>query len=373
MLKYQYNLDLRMGRMRSISGGLTTILIISLLVSGCFWQKPAPEYTLYSDSMLDSFNTVITLVAYARDQAEFDAYFQLARDRFRELHQLFDIYNNYPGVNNLKTINDMAGRQPVQVDPLIIDLLVLARDWALSGRKTNIALGPVLYLWHQYREEAGFDPANARLPSREELEEAAKHTDISSVIIDRENSTVFLADSRMRLDVGAVAKGYATELVARELEAAGLKSGAINSGGNIRTIGKPLDGKRERWGIGIFDPDSFLFAEDRDLDMVYINDASVVSSGDYQRYYYVDGKRYHHLIDPDTLMPATQYRAITVVTRDSGYADLLSTELFLLPYEESRELADSLDGVEALWVMPDGEVRFTRGLKDILRSQGATP
>lgn len=373
MLKYQYNLDLRMGIMRRNSIGLTMVLILSLLLSGCFWKKPTPEYILHSDSMLDSFNTVITLVAYAKDQAEFDSYFQLAQARFQELHRLFDIYNNYPGINNLKTINDMAGQQPVQVDPIIIDMLVLARDWALNGGKTNIALGPVLQIWHQYREEAGFDPANAQLPPREDLEAAAEFTDIGSVVIDTENNTVFLPDRRMRLDVGAIAKGYATELVAQELVAAGLKSGAINSGGNIRTIGKPLDGTRQRWGIGIFDPDSPLFAEDRDLDMVYINDASVVSSGDYQRYYYVDGKRYHHLIDPDTLMPATHYRAVTVVTRDSGCADLLSTELFLLPYPQSRELADSLEGVEALWVMPDGQVRFTQGLKEILRSHGAMP
>jgi len=204
------------------------------------------------------------------------------------------------------------------------------------------------------------------------LQAALEFSDIDDVVIDEEQGTIFLPHRRMSLDVGAFAKGYATELVATELEAAGLKSGAISSGGNIRTIGKPLDGKRERWGVGIFDPDSTLFSEDRDLDMVYVNDASVVSSGDYQRYYYVGGERYHHLIDPTTLMPAAHYRAVTVVTPDSGLADLVSTELFLLPYNESRQLADSMPEIEALWVMPDGEVRITDGMKKILQSYGAS-
>lgn len=357
---------------KTASGLLITVLLLSLLFSGC-WLKPASGYTLYSDSMLDSFNTVITLVGYTKSRAEFDGYFQLAQGRFIELHQRFDIYNDYPGVNNIKTINDQAGIQPVQVDPVTLNMLSFARDGAQLSGKTNIALGPVLQLWHRYREEANYDPENAQLPPREDLEEAAKFTDIEKVIIDKDNSTVFLPDHRMSLDAGAVAKGYATEIVAQELKAAGLKSFALNSGGNVRVMDGPLDGVRKLWGIGIFDPDSLLFDDDRDLDMVYINDASVVSSGDYQRYYFVNGVRLHHLIDPTTLMPATHYRAVTVVARDSGYADLLSTELYLLPYGESRSLADSLEGVEALWVMPDGEVRFTSGLKSKLRSYGSSP
>lgn len=352
--------------------GLTILLILALLLSACSWNRPVSEYTLYSDAMLDTFNTVITLVAYTKDEAEFESYFLQAQSRFIELHQQFDIYNNYPGINNVKTINDQAGIEPVPVSPELLDLVILAKDWAQGGRRTNIALGPVLELWHQYRTDANYDPVNAQIPPLDALQAALEFSDIDDVVIDEEQGTIFLPHRRMSLDVGAFAKGYATELVATELEAAGLKSGAISSGGNIRTIGKPLDGKRERWGVGIFDPDSTLFSEDRDLDMVYVNDASVVSSGDYQRYYYVGGERYHHLIDPTTLMPAAYYRAVTVVTPDSGLADLVSTELFLLPYNESRQLADSMPEIEALWVMPDGEVRITDGMKKILQSYGAS-
>lgn len=351
-------------------GAILPVILLTFSIAACsLFNTPKSEYSMYSDTMLDSFNTLIMVVGYTKTEAEFEEYFELAEARFKELHKLYDIYNNYDGINNVKTINDMAGMEPVQVDQDLLDLIMLGKEWVLSGHgQTNIALGPVLKIWHEYRIEGIDDPEHAQVPPMEMLEEAIQFTDIEKVIIDEENRTVFLSDSRMSLDVGAIAKGYATELVARELEAAGLSSGAINSGGNVRTIGRPLDGKRENWSVGVFDPSSSLFSEDRDLDTVHVNNASVVSSGDYQRYYYVGGTRYHHLIDPVTLMPGNFYRAVTVVTPDAGRADLISTELFLLPYEESRALADTSDGVEALWVMPDGEVRITDGMQDILGS-----
>ena len=355
--------------MRRLIAGCAIALV---LFTACNPQ-PKTEYAKYTNSALGSFDTLITLVAYTKTEAEFNGYFEQAKTRFAELHQLYDIYHNYEGINNLKTINDNAGVKPVQVAWEILDLIRLAKEWAYTGKgQTNIALGPVLAIWHEYRTEGLDDPDTAALPPRDLVLEAAKYTESDDVIIDEEKSTVFLKDRRMKLDVGALAKGFATELVARELEAAGLKSGAIGAGGNIRTIGKPLDGIREKWGIGIQDPNSTLFSEDRNLDTLYVNDLSVVTSGDYQRYYYVDGQRYHHLINPATLMPAAYYRAVTVVAPDSGLADLLSTELFLLPYEESRKLADSLNDVEAMWVLPDGEVRITEGMKAMLRSHGAT-
>lgn len=347
-------------------------LILSIASPFCSCQ-PKAEYTWHSEVLTGYFDTIITLVAYTKTQVEFDAFLAEAEAEFGRLHRLYDIYSNYPGLANAKTINDQAGLQPVVVDADLLNLVKMAREWSLSGtRKTNIALGPVLEIWHSYRREGLNDPEKAQLPPREQLEAATQYTDASEILIDEKLSTVFLTDRRMSLDLGAVAKGYATEIVARKLQASGLTSGAINAGGNVRTIGKPLDGVRDRWGIGIMDPDSSLFTDDRNLDVVYVTDSAVVTSGDYQRYYYVQGVRYHHLIDPDTLFPAEYYRALTVVTKDSGLADLLSTELFLLPYEEGRALAESFENVQVMWIMPGGEVRVTPGLEKLLRSNGAS-
>lgn len=361
--------------MKGANGKLVVGLVVVLLLGGAFavHQITTQRYEKYSSSFLDTFNTVTIVVAYTRNEGEFDAYFDKIHSRFQELHRLYNIYDDYPGISNIKTINDNAGIKPVKVSKEIIDLILFAKDWyERTDAKTNIAMGSVLELWHEYREVGRDDPASAQLPPMDQLQEAATHTNIHDVIVDAKNSTVYLADGGMRLDVGAVAKGYATELVAKEMMAQGLKSAMISAGGNIRAMGKPLDGIRERWGVGIQDPDASIIAEEGLLDVVFVNDASVVSSGDYQRYYVVDGQVMHHIIDPATLMPGDYYRAVSVVAEDSGVADFLSTELFLLPFGESKALANSLDGVEALWVMEDGQVEITEGMGKIMRSHGAS-
>ncbi len=359
---------------RCISGILAVVLSVSLL-NGC--TAPSGNdlgYTKYSDSFFESFDTVTTIVAYTKNENEFKLYFDKIRTRFRELHKLYDIYNNYEGINNIKTVNDNAGIAPVMVSDEITSLLEFAMECeSLTSGAVNVAMGAVLKVWHDYRERGTDDPQEAELPPFEVLEAAAAHTSIINVVINKGDSTVYLTDPNMSIDLGAVAKGYATELVATEMVNEGMISGIISAGGNIRTIGKPLDGIRERWGVGIQDPDEPVFSDDGNLlDVVYINDGSVVSSGDYERYYTVAGKRYHHIIDPATLMPGSYYRGVTIVTGNSALADALSTAVFLMPFDTGRKFVEELDGVEAMWVMPDGRTYATSGLEKILRSHGAS-
>lgn len=353
------------------------ILFMSIvLLSGCMNESQSvySEYQKYSNTFFDSFDTIIQVVAYTKSEEEFNQYYEQIHNRFLELHRQYDIFNQYEGINNLKTINDSAGFEPVSVSQDIIDLIQYCKQWyAEAGEETNIAMGEVLSIWQEYRDEAIVNPEEAKLPPIEELRAAAQHMDMSNVIVDTDKRTVYLADPNMSLNVGAVAKGYATEIVAREIKAAGLQSAIISAGGNVRTIGTPYDGIRDHWGIGIQHPDRLtVTAEENLLDTVFIDEASVVSSGDYQRYYEVDGKRIHHLIDPKTLMPGDYYRAVTVVTKDAGLADFLSTVLFLLPYEQSKAYVDQMDGVEALWVLKDGTVTASKGMEQILKSKGAT-
>ena len=359
--------------MKRITYFVMMLILVSLIFTGC-QKAPKSEYYKYSNTFFGTFDTLTQVVGYTKSEQEFEEYFEKIRSRFEELHKMYDKYNNYEGINNIKTINDNAGIKHVKVDKEIVDIILFAKDWnKRTGGRTNIAMGAVLSIWHDYREQGKDDPQNAKLPPMEGLREAAKHTDIDKVIVDEQNSTVYLADNRMSLDVGAIAKGFATEIVVKEIQASGFVSGIISPGGNIRVLGKPLDGVRERWGIGIQDPRKMIVtAEENLLDTIFLNNASVVSSGDYQRYYVVDGKVIHHLIDTDTLMPGDYYRAITIVTEDSGLADFLSTTAFLLPYDKSRELVESLENVEAVWVMQDGKVEATEGMKKIMKSHGAT-
>lgn len=354
------------------TAGVLAVLAFVLILRGDLRMRS--KYAKYSDSFFDTFDTVITVVAYTGSEQDFRSAFERIHARFRELHNLYDTYNTYEGLNNMKTINENAGVQPVKVSREITDLILFSKDWyARTGERTNIAMGAVLRIWHDYRQAGMHDPERAEVPPMEALSDASFHTDLDKVIVNEEEGTVYLEDPRMSLDVGAVAKGFATELVARELEQAGMESVLLSSGGNIRAIGKPLDGERERWGIGLQDPETAVFSDEADyLDVIFVRDSSVATSGGYQRYYVVDGEVYHHIIDPKTLMPADYYRAVTVKTDHAGLADFLSTTLFLLPYEQSSALAESLEGVDALWVMPDGEIRTTQGMQKIMRSKGAS-
>lgn len=347
------------------------LLAVCMLVSsaaGC--QKN----NKFQSNFMDTFDTVVIVMAYTQTEEQFDELLGIAHDEFLNMHKLFDIYHDYDGVNNVKTINDNAGVQPVKVDSHIIELIKLAKEWYEKTDGTiNIAMGAVLSIWHDYREAGIDDPGSAQLPPMDALEAASQHTDIDNVIVDEAASTVYLSDKDMRLDVGAVAKGYATEVVTNMLIDKGYNSVLISAGGNVRAIGHPLDGKRVKWGVGIKDPDSPLAGsvdESNLLDVAFVTDLSVVSSGVYERFYTVDGNQYHHLIDPVTLMPADYYKAVTVMTKNSGIADLLSTALFLMPPDKAVDFAENLEGVEALWVMPDNELMMTSGMKPLLRDLG---
>lgn len=343
---------------------------ITFNLSGCGKNE---VYQRFDGTFFESFDTVTRVVMYTQSKSDYERYMDYIESRFWELHRLYDKYNDYDGINNIKTINDMAGIEPVEVEDEIIDLILFSKKWyEIAGDETNIAFGPVLQVWSKYRDIAEADPSEASIPTMEELEEANKYIDIDKIIVDIENKTVFLEDENMYLDVGAVAKGYATELVAKEVEAMGLNSALISAGGNIRGIGKPEDNVRGKWGVGLQNPDKNIIDTGNILETVFINNMSIVSSGDYERYYYYEDQRIHHIIDSKTLMPGDYHRAVTIVTEDSGVADFLSTSIFLLNYEDGRLLADSLEGVEVLWVTKEGEVLYTEGFKKIMLSHGAT-
>jgi thiamine biosynthesis lipoprotein len=348
------------------------LIIISLLISiSACSNESNSGYTKYSYEFLGTFDTVIQIMGYAKNADEFEIMAEICQERFVELNKLYDIYNDYDGINNVKSINDNAGIKPVEVQQEIIDLILFSKEWYnKTNRKCNIAMGSVLSIWHDYREKGINNPEEAEIPPLEILKEAMKFTDINKVIINDDNNSVYLEEKNMRLDVGAIAKGYATEIVANELINKGYTSFIISSGGNVRTVGEPMDRSRKKWGIGIQDPDGNPNdPNEPSLDILYINDQSLVTSGDYQRQYEVDGKMYHHLIDPDTLMPAEYFRSVSIVANDSGIADFMSTTIFLTPYEEGRRLLENL-GIDAIWVMKDGTVQATGNARKVMKYMG---
>ena len=274
-------------------------------------------------------------------------------------HQLFDIYHDYEGVANLKTVNDQAGIAPVKVENILIRFLKDCKTYyETTGGRVNVAMGSVLALWHDARSRGRDDPANARLPEDDKLKEADKHTDINALVIDEDASTVYIADPQMSLDVGAIAKGWAANEVSENAPEGLL----ISVGGNVCATGAK-DENGTPWVVGIQNPDD----PEKYLHTIEVTDECVVTSGDYQRTYMVDGKLYHHIIDPETLYPGTYWRSVTIVCRDSGAADALSTALFIMSKEEGQSLLEKYDA-EALWVDRNGDIQYSPGFKKLIRT-----
>ena len=332
-------------------------LLVCILLTGCSQKTRQTEEKIYEATFLSLFDTVTVIKGAAESK---EAFSELAGQLQRELlqyHQLFDIYNDYEGVVNLKAINDRAGEAPVAVDRRIIDLLLdCKRYYELTNGKVNVAMGSVLELWHEERNNGLNDPENAKLPKMESLKEASTHTDFDKVIIDEEASTVFFSDPDIRLDVGAVAKGWSVQRVAENAPAGLL----ISVGGNVCATGP----KRENtpWVVGVQNPSGGDY-----LHTLYVSSGCVVTSGDCQRCYAVYGKLYHHIIDPETLYPGTFWRSVTIVCDDSGLSDALSTALFLLPMEEGQMLLDAC-GAKAMWVDADGNQYYSPGFDALIRT-----
>lgn len=339
---------------------ISFLLIAALLLSACSSITLPSETGLkkYEAEFLGLFDTLTSIVGYAENQESFEAEVQKIKADLEVYHQLYDIYNSYPGITNLKDINDRAGQGPVQVDVKIIELLKYCRQaYELTGGQVNVAMGSVLKIWHDYREEGVNDPDAARVPALQILQEASKHTGFSDMIIDEVNQTIELKDPDMLLDVGAVAKGYATEQVTQAAIKRGADHMLLSVGGNVRAIGFRNE-NAEPWRVGIENPDDEI---EEYLTIVKVSDLSVVTSGVYERYYEVDGQSYHHIIDPVTLFPENRYLSVSIVTHDSGLADVLSTALFNMSLEEGRQLIESLGQTEALWCMPDGSLQESSG------------
>ncbi len=334
------------------------MLLCMLFLGGCAVQ-PENRQKQYTATFLSLFDTVTTVVGYAASEEAFEALVQPVREELDVYHKLFDIYHTYDGINNLKTVNDAAGTEPVVVDAEILALLADCKMYyeATDGR-FNPAMGCVLSLWHEAREDGLDDPAHAYLPDDAALKEAAGHMNPDDIILDFEASTVFFADPELRLDVGGIAKGWAVERVCQTAPSGLL----ISVGGNVYATGaKDADGAP--WAVGIRNPDD----SGDYLHILNIKEGSVVTSGSYLRAYAVDGKIYHHIIDPDTLYPGEHWTSVTVVCADSGLADVLSTTLFLLDRESGQAVLSAYDA-HAMWVDSHGNKFYSPAFRDLIRN-----
>lgn len=320
--------------------------------------SPEPELQRFSGMIYDAFDTTTTVLAYCETEESFGRLMQTAEKELLRYHRLFDIYNSYPELVNLRSVNLSAGGQPEEVPEELLSLLSFAKEmYFLTNGEMNVAMGSVLSIWHDVRQYNNTFPQTPLFPEEAMLRKAAEHCCMEDVCLSKEDHTVYLADAALRLDVGAIAKGYAVERVVQQLIAESYEHFSINAGGNVRTVGTKPNGAL--WNIGITNPD--LTAKEPYVEIVSAADMAVVTSGSYQRFFSYEGQRYHHIIDKDSLRPENRYLSVTILADDSALADALSTAVFNMEIGEGRAFIENLEGVEAMWILADGSEEFSSG------------
>ena len=288
------------------------------------------------------FDTSITFQANC-SSSDFDHYTSILKDTYIHYDHLFDQYDSYDEIHNVYTLNHFAYSNWIKVDPELTELIRFSMAINEKAPQFDISQGNLLSLWHDHREQGMIENEKGKsgsLPSDNSIEEAMKHSGNDKIQI-KENEIHF-TDPDLKIDLGAIAKGYATQKVKEKLEENGCKEGFINAGGNVVLIGN-----KDTWNIGIQDPDS----SDSLLSLKTTNPIAIVTSGDYQRYYTVDKKRYSHIIDPTTGYPPEYHRSVTIFCEDSTLADGLSTALFCMSLEQGKSfLEQNYPDVGAVWI-----------------------
>ncbi len=304
----------------------------------------------YSKSYYQYFDTVTTIKIYENDEKIFNSICNsLEKEVLKKYYQLFDIYNTYKGINNIKTINDNAGVKKVKVDRELIDFLNCCKSvYSITNGNVNVCLGPVLSVWHKFRDEG------KKVPTLELLKSKNKLSEIDNLIIDKNN--VFLKQKGSSIDVGAIAKGYVADKIYSFLVSKNVKNAIVDFGGNIITVGKKPNG--ESFSVGVANPDE----TDKTLITLKCKDGVIVStSGGYERFYEVNGKKYSHIISPKTLLPAENNKSVTVICKSGYLADTLSTALYILDYKSGLNLINKTKNCEACIIDNSSNIHYSNG------------
>lgn len=320
--------------------GLSFCLFMTLLsLGGCGkTTEPISKTGFY-------FDTVITITLYdASYEKELDHCFSMAK-------KYENLFSAQKEGTDIWKINHSQG-QAVEVSDETIDILNAGIAYSKSSNgKFDITVGKLSSLW-DFSESS-----SKEIPSVEAIQEALATINYQNIVID--GNMVSLTDPNAAIDLGGIAKGYIADQMKAYLNDQGVQSGLINLGGNVLCVG-PKDGDEKSYKIAIQKP----FSEDGTaLATVKVADDSVVTSGTYQRYFEIDGKRYHHILDLSTGYPCdNDLDSVTIISHDSLTCDALSTTVFLMGLDDGLAYVESLSDVEAIFVTSDGSIQYTSGI-----------
>ncbi len=323
------------------------LLVLTLTLWGCSTDNSNMNDLKVSknDFMLD---TLLTITLYGtEDDSAID-------EIYNTISALEDRLSIHEDGSDLASIRDNAGEAPVIVSEDTLNVFGKSVEYSiLSGGLFDITSAPLISLWSIGDEDE-------RVPSPEEIETVLKLIDYKKISINHDQSTIYLEDAGMYANLGAIAKGYIADKAAEKAKSMGIDSAILNLGGNVLLIGTKPDGKDFK--VGIQDPDE---ATGGYLGILQGSNLSIVTSGDYERYFIEDGVKYHHILNPYTGYPAdSNIKSVSIITETSFDGDALSTTVLLLGLEKGLELIEGTDNTEAIFVTKDNEIILTQGIED---------
>ncbi len=274
---------------------------------------------------------------------------------FAEFDRLENVLSVWRATSDVQRLNAAAGRGAVAVGPDMLAVLDAAQEASRETRGAfDITFGALSDIWRFDHDQ------DDRVPSPDEIAARLRLIDHAAVVIDRAAGTARITRPGVKVHLGGIGKGYAVDRGAALLRSHGFENFLIQSGGDMYVGGQP-DGRP--WRLGIQDPRG---PADTPFAVVELTNATFSTSGDYERFFMKDGRRYHHILDPDSGRPAMASRSVTIVTPRAVDADALSTAVFILGPEAGMALIERLPDVEGVIVGATNEVRVSSGLKDRL-------
>lgn len=322
---------------------LSLLLFLSIMLSSCLPNKLASYKK--SKALLDTFVT-ITVVADSKDTAD-----KAIENAFDVIEEFGNLINFYSDKSELSAINRNAGIREVRVSQETLDIIEKAVYVSeKSGGAFDPTIGPEIKLW---------DFLNKIKPSDVEIKKKLPLVNYKNIVIDRDKSTIFLKEKNMLLDLGGIAKGYAADLAVQALKQKGISAGLVAVAGDIKSFGLKPD--KKPWVVGIKNPrqknnDDEIFAR------INLSGMAISSSGDYERYFIINGQRFHHLLTPKTGYPASTCQSVSVIAEQGAMTDAFSTALFILGPEKGLGLAKEM-GMDAMIIDSKGAVHTTPGLE----------
>jgi len=301
--------------------------------------------------------TLVSIKAYGPDNKKVEEGVNEALEEIERIDQEMDSHNPKSEVSKINRLMSQKAPSRTKISKYLSSVIVTSRKYSTESHGAfDITIGPVMELW-------GFNK-EPEVPSNNELQEALAFVNMNNLEIDEKNNILSFKKSGMQIELGGVAKGYAVDRAVAILKKKGIKKALVTTGSATTVIGsKP---GRSPWQIGIRDPRK----EERTIGTLKLTDTNVSTSGDYQIHFEKNGKRYHHILNPQTGLPAEGFQSVTIVTTKScTEADIISTAVFVLGYPEGLDFVKRIGQTEAVVIDSKGKIHITPGLEDIYKKE----